>query len=1027
MISWLGEFPGGQTVPYVNKITVLDPKEQDIIPAYRILDQQGKLVTGGQVPEGLNEEVIVDLYKNMVRLNVRDMVFAQYREAGVLMYRGFTLDQFADQLFSNEGDLGKGRQMPVHYGSKELNYQTVSSPLATQLPQAAGAAYGFKVAKEDRIAICYFGEGAASEGDFHAALNFAATRDCPVLYFARNNGYAISTPVKDQFRGDGIASRGAGYGIPVIRVDGNDLFAVYEVTKKAREMILTGGRPVLIEAMSYRQGHHSTSDDSTRYREVSEIKFWKDTNCPINRLKLYMLDQGWWSEERDQALKDAERINVLQSLAKAEAKGIPEIQTMFDDVYFEKPRHIQTDPKAAKLPFPKKSLFAPPPTTRLDLLNKFVTQLTTITLSPEGSKLLDALLDVRTNVKDTVKPAQPPATHEPEPALVEVEAPVAAALPVKPSEASSVLVAESLVEETPAATASVEVPVVGVPAVDTVVSKVHAEAAPAVQTPAAVEPAVTKTATVHEPQVIASQEVGIVAEQVAEEPTAVEPEEIAVGIVAAPSPAVVNEAPVVDVIQVATVEEPKVVAIPAVAVVAEQVLAEEAPVTDASPVVEPEGIAAAVDSLSSETSTQLDALVKDTVNKPTQPPAAHEPEPAPVEVEAPVAAALPVEPSEASSVLVAESLVEETPAATASVEVPVVGVPAVDTVVSKVHAEAAPAVQTPAAVEPAVTKTATVHEPQVIASQEVGIVAEQVAEEPTAVEPEEIAVGIVAAPSPAVVNEAPVVDVIQVATVEEPKVVAIPAVAVVAEQVLAEEAPVTYESSVVGIFAPHVEKTDVAAVVDVSVVPRVDELEAGDFPVGQDDTIHVPEETVPLVHAPTLKDEVVVDQSAVVDALADVEEVTDSDKVVPEAGATKAVTRQDASTVQTTVPPLGSIVVVPVNVFPTPVTVPTTPASSVEQPPADVTSPSVDRERPNLLSIDDDDVVYASSSDGKSRSVDGSSGSVEFSTTDDERYSTSPLTDDQRKRRNKKRALKRRSRKSAADAKLAQVATTDSP
>ncbi|RHZ15277.1 hypothetical protein DYB37_003963, partial [Aphanomyces astaci] len=750
------------------------------------------------------------LFGSAAAIKPRDMVFAQYREAGVLMYRGFTLDQFADQLFSNEGDLGKGRQMPVHYGSKELNYQTVSSPLATQLPQAAGAAYGFKVAKEDRIAICYFGEGAASEGDFHAALNFAATRDCPVLYFARNNGYAISTPVKDQFRGDGIASRGAGYGIPVIRVDGNDLFAVYEVTKKAREMILTGGRPVLIEAMSYRQGHHSTSDDSTRYREVSEIKFWKDTNCPINRLKLYMLDQGWWSEERDQALKDAERINVLQSLAKAEAKGIPEIQTMFDDVYFEKPRHIQ----AAKLPFPKKSLFAPPNATRRDLLNKFVTQLTTITLSSETSTQLDALLDVRTNVKDTVKPTQPPAAHEPEPALVEVEAPVAAALPVEPSEASSVLVTESPVEATPAATASVEVPVVGVPAVDTVVSKVHAEA-PAVQTPAAVEPAVTKTATVHEPQVIASQEVGIVAEQVAEEPTAVEPEEIAVGIVAAPSPAVVNEAPVVDVIQVATVEEPKVVAIPAVAVVAEQVLAEEAPVSDASPVVD--------------------------------------------------------------------------------------------------------------------------------------------------------------------------------------------------------------------ILAPHVEKTDVAGVVDVSAVPRVDVLEAGDFPVGQDDTIHVPEVTVPVVQAPTLKDEVVVDHAAVVDALADVEEVTDSDKVVPEAGATKAVTRQDASTVQTTVPPLGSIAVVPVNVFPTPVTVPTTPASSVEQPPADVTSPSVDRERPNLLSIDDDDVVYASSSDGKSRSVDGSSGSVEFSTTDDERYSTSPLTDEQRKRRNKKRALKRRSRKSAADAKLAQVATTDSP
>jgi 2-oxoisovalerate dehydrogenase E1 component alpha subunit len=121
------------------------------------------------------------------------------------------------------------------------------------------------------------------------ALNIAATRDCPVMYFVRNNGYAISTPIRDQFRGDGIASRGYGYGIPAIRVDGNDVLAVYEVTKKVREMILSEQRPVLVEAMSYRQGHHSTSDDSTRYREVSEIKYWKDSNCPMQRLKLFMM------------------------------------------------------------------------------------------------------------------------------------------------------------------------------------------------------------------------------------------------------------------------------------------------------------------------------------------------------------------------------------------------------------------------------------------------------------------------------------------------------------------------------------------------------------------------------------------------------------------------------------------------------------------------------------------------------------------------------------------------------------------
>ena len=118
---------------------------------------------------------------------------------------------------------------------------TISSPLATQIPQAAGAAYALKIrALQDRskppaIVACYFGEGAASEGDFHAALNVAATRSCPVVFICRNNGYAISTTTLEQYRGDGIASRGIGYGIDTIRVDGNDIFAVREVTKKRAE------------------------------------------------------------------------------------------------------------------------------------------------------------------------------------------------------------------------------------------------------------------------------------------------------------------------------------------------------------------------------------------------------------------------------------------------------------------------------------------------------------------------------------------------------------------------------------------------------------------------------------------------------------------------------------------------------------------------------------------------------------------------------------------------------------------------
>lgn len=148
----------------------------------------------------------------------------------------------------------------------------VSSTLATQLPNAVGCAYGMKMDNLPNVVIGYFGEGAASEGDFHAALNMAATRSCPVLFICRNNGYAISTPTLEQYKGDGIASRGVGYGVDTIRVDGNDILAVLEVTQKARDMAIKEHKPVLIEAMSYRVSHHSTSDDSFAYRARKDVE-----------------------------------------------------------------------------------------------------------------------------------------------------------------------------------------------------------------------------------------------------------------------------------------------------------------------------------------------------------------------------------------------------------------------------------------------------------------------------------------------------------------------------------------------------------------------------------------------------------------------------------------------------------------------------------------------------------------------------------------------------------------------------------
>ncbi|MCK5887060.1 MAG: thiamine pyrophosphate-dependent dehydrogenase E1 component subunit alpha, partial [Alcanivorax sp.] len=224
----------GASLPSIDKELAL--KIYDTLAFIRVLDErmlaaqrQGRI---SFYMTCIGEEAAVT--GSAAALSDDDMIMAQYREQAALRLRGFTTEQFMNQMFSNEKDLGKGRQMPIHYGSNELNYMTVSSPLGTQIPQAAGYAYGQKRAGKDALTLCYFGEGAASEGDFHAGLNMAAVLNCPTIFFCRNNGYAISTPVEEQFAGDGIAPRGVGYGIDTIRVDGNDLLAVLAATQHAR-------------------------------------------------------------------------------------------------------------------------------------------------------------------------------------------------------------------------------------------------------------------------------------------------------------------------------------------------------------------------------------------------------------------------------------------------------------------------------------------------------------------------------------------------------------------------------------------------------------------------------------------------------------------------------------------------------------------------------------------------------------------------------------------------------------------------
>lgn len=262
-----------------------------------------------------------------------DMIMGQYREQGALAYRGFTVEQFMDQLFSNERDLGKGRQMPVHYGCAALNFMTIASPLATQIPQATGYAYGQKMDKDGKCTICYFGEGAASEGDFHAALNMASVYKVPVIFFCRNNGYAISTPSQgEQYGGDGIAPRGVAYGMKTIRVDGNDIFAVYQATQLARKLAVEDNEPVLIEGMSYRMAGHSTSDDPTGYRTRDEEASWRAKD-PLSRFQAYLIKKKWLTEKDAEENFAEKKAAVLAALKEAEKIPAPHIDELIKDVY----------------------------------------------------------------------------------------------------------------------------------------------------------------------------------------------------------------------------------------------------------------------------------------------------------------------------------------------------------------------------------------------------------------------------------------------------------------------------------------------------------------------------------------------------------------------------------------------------------------------------------------------------------------------------------------------------------------------
>jgi 2-oxoisovalerate dehydrogenase E1 component alpha subunit len=279
-------------------------------------------------------------------LKPEDLLFPAYRQQGLMLVRGATLVDMACQCIGNSHDNAKARQMPVHYSFRQGNLVSISSPVGTQTPQAVGAAMASSYRGLKNVVATWTGEGTTAQGDFHYALNFASVYQPPVIINIVNNQWAISTHRNLATGGASFAARGEAYGIPGIRVDGNDYLAVYAVTAWAAERARAGHGPTLIELLTYRGGAHSSSDDPSRYRPNDEGRLWPGGD-PIDRLAQHLIHLGKWSADEQNSLATEVEAEVADAYREAESYGTlaegpqEDPGTMFDDVYEEAPWHLR--------------------------------------------------------------------------------------------------------------------------------------------------------------------------------------------------------------------------------------------------------------------------------------------------------------------------------------------------------------------------------------------------------------------------------------------------------------------------------------------------------------------------------------------------------------------------------------------------------------------------------------------------------------------------------------------------------------
>jgi len=339
-----------------------DPREDKIL---RIIDNDGEVINKELMPD-LDDEILIKSYKSMLFARTVDQMAVSYQRQG-RMYTyppilGQEAIQIAAGLIIREDDwlapafremaimLAKGvtpKEIFLYYMgneqgskfSKANHVLPICVPIGSQLLHATGIGYSIKYQQKDEVVFTYVGDGGTSEGDFSEALNFAGVWKVPVIFTIQNNQYAISVSVKNQTKSVNLAVKSLAFGLPGIKVDGNDFFAMYVAYREAFEYARAGNGAVLIEALTYRKGAHTTSDDPTKYRTKEEEMEWDKTD-PLVRLKKYMDKNGIWVEN-EEALIEEYKLEVDKQFTEAENFTPYPLEDIFQYMYVDMPEVLK--------------------------------------------------------------------------------------------------------------------------------------------------------------------------------------------------------------------------------------------------------------------------------------------------------------------------------------------------------------------------------------------------------------------------------------------------------------------------------------------------------------------------------------------------------------------------------------------------------------------------------------------------------------------------------------------------------------